>query len=368
MAETQLATASVRQRWISEFLAEYVRQSGFAPYMGRGPNRIISTRYELQNEAGKTINIPLITRLKGTGVTGSQVLEGAEEDLANYNCAISVEWRRHGVLVPKSTQYKTEIDMANAGREALKVWEAEQMRDDVIRAMAQVVTTGDTTVNLASTTAADRNAWAAANADRLLFGAVKSNYSATFATALGNVDTSNDKCTVATMSLARRITRQADPHIRPYRTEEGREYYVAFHGGRTFRDLKADTVMTQANREARAREGNGMDRNPLFQDGDLIYDGLIHREVPEIDDVVSTGTYNLDGKGNSSADVRPIFVCGVQSVGVAWGQEPTPRQQTTDYDFRQGVAIEELLGVKKMAFNGRQHGMVTVFCAAAADS
>jgi hypothetical protein len=112
-------------------------------------------------------------------------------------------------------------------------------------------------VNLGDSTAANRNAWAAANQDRLLFGKLKSNYSATFATGLGNIDTTDDKCTVASMGLAKRMAKAADPRIRPYQVddEEGREFYVAFHGARTFRDLSADSTLTQANREARAREG-----------------------------------------------------------------------------------------------------------------
>jgi hypothetical protein len=252
----------------------------------------------------------------------------------------------------------------------LRQWEAEKLRDDVITAMLSAVTTGDTTVTLASSSAANRNAYAAANADRLLFGKLKSNYSATWATATATLDTTDDKCTVASMSLAKRIAKSADPHIRPYKTADGREYYVAFHGARTFRDLKADTTMTQANREARSREGNGMDDNPIFQDGDLLYDGIIHREVPEIDDVSSTGTYNLTNAGASgTTDVRPVFLCGAQAVGIAWGQEPTPRSDMDkDYKFRPGVAIEELLGVKKLSYNGKQHGMVSCFFAAAADS
>ncbi len=39
-----------------------------------------------------------------------------------------------------------------------------------------------------------------------------------------------------------------------------------------------------------------------------------------------------------------------------------------DYKFRPGVAIEELLGVKKLAYNGVQQGIVTIFVAAAPDS
>jgi hypothetical protein len=168
------------------------------------------------------------------------------------------------------------------------------------------------------------------------------------------------------MSLMKRIAKQADPHIRPFRSEDGREYFVAFHGSRTFRDLKADSTMTQANREARQRD---VGANPIFQDGDLIYDGIIHREIPEIDDVASAGTYSLNSIGASSADVRPVFLCGQQAVGIAWGQEPMMKTDLTkDYSFRPGVAIEELVTVKKLAYNGKQHGMVTGFFAAAADS
>ena len=366
MAETTIATALEKQKWINAYFAEYVRESGFAGYMGKAATSIIVAKMDLQEEAGKTINIPLITRLKGAGVTGNGTLDGNEEALGSYNCAISIDWRRNAVRVPKSTSYKTEIDLLNAARDMLKMWEAEQIKTDIIKALASVVTTADTTVNLDASAAADRDAFAAANADRILFGSAVSNYSATFATGLLNVDTAADKCTASMMSLAKRMAKLADPHIRPYKSSVGQEYFVAFHGSRTFRDLKADAVITQANREARPRD---IENNPLFQDGDLIYDGVIHREVPEIDAVVSTGTYNLNGQGAAACDVRPVFVCGQQAVGVAWGQQPTPRTDNLkDYQFRPGVAIEELVGVKKLAFNGKPQGIVTVYAAAAADS
>lgn len=368
MAEVVLATASEKQTWINQYFGEYVRESGFRGYLGRSSNSIIVAKYELQEEAGKTINIPLITRLKGPGVTGSAVLDGSEEELGNYNLAISVDWRRNGVRVPKSTQYKTEINLLNAARDMLRQWEAEKLRDDIIKAMLSVVTTGDTTVNLADSSAANRNAHAAANQDRLLFGKLVSNYNATFATALANLDTTDDKCTAASMSLAKRLAKNADPHIRPFKSKIGQEYFVAFHGSRTFRDLKADSTMTQANREARPRD---VEANPLFQDGDLIYDGILHREVPEIDDIAKNGgnAFTLDATGAALADVRPVILCGQQAVGIAWGQEPTPQTDLDkDYKFRPGVAIEELLGVKKCAFNGKMHGMVQCYFAAAADS
>lgn len=374
MAEVTLASASEKQVWINKFFAEYVRSSRFMPYMTNADTNsggIFLTKYELQQEAGKIINIPFIGRLTSDGVTGSTTLDGNEEELTNFNCGITVGWRRNGVRVPKSESFKTEIDLLNAARQGLRVWETEKLRDDIIKALASVVTTGDTTVNLGDSTAGNRNAFAAANADRIQFGKLVSNYSATFATGLGNIDTTDDKCTVASMGLAKRRAKAASPHIRPYQVadQDGREYYVAFHGARTFRDLSADSTMTQANREARAREGKAMENNPLFQDGDLVLGGIIHREVPEIDDVISAGTYSLDAAGSGSCDVRPVFLCGGGAVGIAWGQEPTPRTDATkDYGFRPGVAIEELIGVKGIAYNGKKNGIYTAYFAAAADS
>lgn len=380
--ETTLATASERQRWISSYFAEYIRNSKFKPYMGRSPMSIINVKYELQSENGKTINMPLITRLKNNGVTGSQVLDGQEEELGNYNFPISVDWRRHAVRVPKSTSYKTEIDLLNAARDMLKEWEGEKLRDDIIYAQMSVVDsvstttpirygtiTEDTTnggykVDAADyiATEANKDNWTALNSDRILFGALRSNNSSNdHSASLSNIDATGDKLTAAMGSLAKRMAKLASPHIRPVKMKDGAEYFVMFCNTRCFRDLKTDTTMVNANREARAREGSGMDKNPIFQDGDLLYDGVIYREVEEHP--------VLTGVGAGPIDVGVNILCGAQHLGIAWGQEPTPRTDNLkDYQFRPGVAIEELLGVQKIFFNGKQHGTVTVYAAATPDT
>jgi hypothetical protein len=378
MAETVLVTANERQIWLTQYFQEYVRQSRFRPYMTNtdiNKGGIILTKFQREEENYRTINVPFIGRLKAAGVTGATVLDGNEEELTNYNCPITIDWRRNGVRLPKSTTFRTEIDLWNAARDALMVWESEKLRDDIIKAFGSMIVDGSgNAVNFDAASAAQQNTWNAGNVDRVLFGSLKSHYNATFATALGNVAT-GDTCSAAIMSLAKRIAKQADPHIRPFRATDGdgREFYVAFHGSRTFRDLKLDTTIVNANTQARSRESPGMKDNPLFQDGDLLYDGVVHREVPEIDtyfDSVNTaGGTVLDGAGASAHDVRPVFLCGGGAVGIAWGQEPTPRTETIkDYGFRPGCAIEELIGVKKINFAGVQNGIVTVFCAATADS
>jgi N4-gp56 family major capsid protein len=282
MAETLLSSALEKQKWSSDYLAEYVRESGFLPYMGRKSSSIIMTKYELASENGKTINIPLVTKLTAAGVRGSGVLDGKEEQLGNFNCGISVDWLRNAVKVPKSTQYKTEIDLLNAGRDMLKLWSSDTLRADMIKYMAgPTVTTSsvpatdivdsDGNVVVTGATAANFNTWCAANQDRILFGSATGNWNATHATGLGAVDSTNDKLTASVVSLAKRMAKAASPAIRPFRLEDGREYFVMFAGARSFRDLKNDSVMINANRDARAREGGGMNSNPLFQDGETLH-------------------------------------------------------------------------------------------------
>lgn len=368
MASTTLSWASRVQKWDAQFLAEYVRDTGFRPYMSRGSNSVIMAKYELTS-GGKSVNMPLVTRLTGSGVTGNSALEGNEEALGNYNQKISIDWLRNGVLITKDQAHYTEMDLRRAARDQLNNWAMSRLRDDIIAAMRSIHVSGnDAGVAYGSATEAQKDAWIDKNTDRVLFGAAKSNLStsapaggATYdhSGSLANIDSTNDKLTASAVTLMKRMAKTADPHIRPMRVSNsmGREYFVLFAGSLPFRDLKEDSTIAQANREARPRD---VSKNPIFQDGDLIYDGVIIREIPEIP--------VLSGVGAAAIDVGQVFFCGAQALGVAWGQEPKSTTDVRDYGFYRGVGIEEARGVEKMTFNDVDHGMLTGHFAAVADS
>ena len=357
--ETLIAPALEITRWRKNYFKEYTRASRFQPYMGRGLDNIIVTMYELQSEAGKTIIVPFVGKLNGSGVSGSQVLEGNEEDLGSGGMPVSIDWRRNAVVVPKSTQYKTDIDLLDAAKPALRTWEAELLRSDIIREFGAMTQSDGTSVPYMTATETQKDAWLALNSDRVLFGKdIANNSSNDHSASLANIDTTNDKANYSWVTKMKRIAKDAD--ITPYQSDQmaGEEWFVLFVGSRTFRDLENDATITQIDREARARGVNS--GNPLFQGGDLLVRGVIIREEPEIPVYA--------GVGAASSDVEPAYMAGGGAIAIAWGQMPQSKTRLTDYDFRKGVGIEELLGVKKINQDGVQRSLVTGYVSATADS
>jgi hypothetical protein len=115
--------------------------------------------------------------------------------------------------------------------------------------------------------------------------------------------------------------------------------------------------------------------NPLFQDGDQMYDGVIVRLVPEISGFVTSTWTNLLTAGAASARVEPVFLCGQQAAVIAYGQmaKPTFRKED-DYGFITGTGIEAAYGVGKMFAKVpkagtalKQWGVATGFFASASD-
>lgn len=372
--------------YTKEINREFVRENMFSPYMGQDLNAIIRIKQELKS-GGEQMNIPLVTKLRGKG-KGSGTLVGNEEKIDNYGMRLWIDWARHAVATKKNDQQKDSADVFGEAKPLLSDWGKERQRDDLIAAfMALPSETAPTglgsddgqTVNgilYEDATAEQRNAWNASNSDRILYGSAVGNYNATHATALANVDTAADKASFAQITLMKRMAELATPAIKPFKTKNGYEYYATFAGSNAFRDYKSDATIREMNKDARAREGSGMDSNPLFQDGDLLVDGIIIRKIPEISRFVTDIWTSLLTAGASSSRVEPVFLCGQQAAVLGWGQmaKPTFRKED-DYGFITGTGTEMAYGAAKMfkkhPMDGtdlKQWGIVTGFVSAAADA
>lgn len=350
MALTTVAAANTEELWDAEFFKSYVRENRFKRFMGQTENSIIQVRNNLTKQAGDGITIPLVTELTGAGQTGNGLLEGNEEALGNYGDKIEVATIRHAVAVTDNDQQFTGIPLREAGRVQLQAWAKAKLRNDIITALGTVSASG-TKYTYAAATAGQRNTWLAANSDRIMFGDGSVGAYAVLATDLAAV-TASMKLTKEVVSKAKARAETASPKIRPVTVGEDSETFVMFVDARAFRDLKVDLSTSLQNAQERG------DNNPLWRDGDLMWDGVVIRKIQEI---ASLGTV-----GASSAAVSPYYLCGAQSLGVAWAQITKSTTDTRDYGFIKGVGIHEMRGVEKLVYNNKDHGVFTGFVGAAA--
>ena len=346
MTLTTVTSNLKEQVWDNDFFTSYVRKNRFNRYMGSNSNSIIQVKEQLGKQAGDRIHLALITELTGAGVTGNTLLEGSEEALSQYEMAITVSTLRNAVAVTLNEEQYTGIDLRNAAKEQLRNWALKKLRSDIVTALGAIDGTA-----YGSATEGNKDTWVANNSDRVVFGdgtvGGYTDHSADLALV-----TSSMTLTKEIVSKLKAVAEKASPIVRPVTVGEDSENYVMFVGSGAFRDLKADLAQTFRDAEVRG------ENNPLFQDGDLMYDGVVIRKIQEI---ATIGTV-----GASSARLEPVYLCGAQAVGVAWAARTTSTTETRDYGFVNGVCIREMRGVEQLRFNSKMQGIVRGYVGALA--
>jgi len=356
MAATDVQTNNREIVWTNQIIREFNRENLFSPYYGNSTRAIIRNITDLERKPGEEINVPLMAKIDSKTGVGIGPLVNNETRLDLYGMRIRTDWARNGVLIPEYEEKVTFMDLADLARDELSDWGNNKQRDDLIRAFHSIPSEapspdwkseGGQTVNgiqYAQATTAQKNAWHNANQDRLQYGSAVSNFvTSNHAASLANIDSTNDKFTKESLELMKRRARNAKPKITPYKTEDGKEWFVAFVGSRLFRDL--GNSLASVDQAARAREGDGMMKNPLYVDGDLLWRGIIIREIPEMDDLTV-----IAGAGASGIDVAPVFLCGQSAAAIAWSKMPTPRRRKEDdYEMWKGVGLVMSYGVAKLA-------------------
>ena len=360
MSDTVASTGLTVKQWDSKFFTEYVQDNPFARYMGTSENSIIQVKEDLTKKKGDAIHFALVNRLTNSAVTGSNPIEGNEEDMSSRSFELTVDQYRNAVRIPAFEEQKSAISLRDAARSTLKTWAMEHTRDKVIASLASI-----NGVAYGSASEGQKDAWLVDNADRVLFGAAKGNNASNdHSAALLEIDNTADKATSSAISLMKRMALMANPKIKPITVEGGKRYYVAFANPLVFRDLKADTTITNAQRDVGLR----MQNTKLFEGGDIEWDGIIVHEVDDIE--------VLSGVGAGGIDVAPLYLCGAQAVGAGYAKRWESKVEEFDYGDKYGVATRAWYEIEKMIFGSgsgdtddlKQHGVVTGYFAAVADA
>ena len=344
MPATILTThGCTNEAWAKEVMGEYLGHNPFYNFMSESSNAIIQVREELTKAPGDAITIQLRARLTGAGVTGDTTLKGNEENLTFYDQRVLIDTIRHAVILRgEMSEQRVAFDLRNQAREALVDWANNKLRAQLITALT------DTTVGR------DRS--------RYLYGAVDGNWNTTHATALANVDATNDKLTTAMISVAKRKALLGNGRrVRPFELKVNdkavEEVYVLFAHPYAVRDLLNDAAFRDMNTYIPNTFGDSALVHGQRYKG--MWDGVMIFECEEMPILASAGA--------ASINVAHNVLCGAQAAAIAWGKKTNYKEDSDDYGHENGFAIDEIRGIAKLVFNNIDHGVVNVFTAAVAD-
>ncbi len=353
MADTVAATGLTVQQWDDQFFREYI-QDRFKELKGEGESAIIQMKEDLSKKPGDSLTFALVNRLTNQATTGTNTLEGNEEDLVSRSMRVYVDKRRNAVRIPEMAEQRSAISLRNAARPTLLDWAMEDTRELYLTALGSLNGTA-----FLSRTAAIGDAWLVDNLDRVYFGAGVGS-GTDLSADLAQLDTSADLFNTTALDGMILKAKTCNPKIRPMRDEKnGKRYYVAFANPYAFKNLRdsMDTeVLALTNVEAEASK--------LFQGGDLLWNGCIVKECDNVPIYANIGN-------GATAEVTPVYLMGAQALAHAYAKRWVTKEETFDYGDKEGVAVETIVGIRKMIFGTgtgdtsdlKDHGVVTGFFA-----
>jgi hypothetical protein len=372
MAVTSVPTNTRVIKWQRDFYREYIRANRFSKYMGADESSPIQINEDLTKTIGEQVNFELVNRLVGnqntgtgavagvtSGITGYNTLEGNEEALGIRNFRVRVDRTRWAVTHDGLDEQFSAIDLVEAKNATLKDHAKENIRDRIVLALGSISTDGSTHQAYASASEADKDTWIVNNADRVVLGAAAIN--ADHSTGLAQLDTTADTLTKANLQILKDAAKTANPKIRPIKVNDEEEWFVVFTGTKNFRVLQNDLATLNQS----ALSATNAKDNPLYTSGDLVYDGLIIREVPEIADLAGT-----PGSGGTTL-VQPAYLLGTQAIAYAIAQRTKMITQERDYGAKKGAGYQFIDALAKMYFGSgasdtttpKQNGVVTGYYA-----
>ena len=111
MADTRVASGLTVEQWDDKYFTEYLTENRYAGEMGTNENSIIQVKENLTKKPGDRINFALVNKLTQNAITGRDVLEGNEEDMATRSFEVAVTKRRNAVRTAEIDEQFSAISL-----------------------------------------------------------------------------------------------------------------------------------------------------------------------------------------------------------------------------------------------------------------
>lgn len=348
MAVTNLPTNSADKiRAYRRSLALISKRKSFfyERFIGTGDDSIIKEVEDLRaNNKGDKVFFDYVDRIDARdkpGVTGTTALVGAETKLFSYQDSVELEFYRQGITMndPRDWTKRTAWDVPSAIKEALTDWKAERMDNVIYDAL-----TTSPTVTLYKEDSA--GAYTAENS---------------FATAAADLSATNS---VVDLDFLRWLGTWAITGggrqsfaIRPVKVNQ-ESVYVLLVSNAVAYEMQKLSDWENANLYAQARS----ESNRLFKYADSMWSfpgGQL--VVMPWEGVVEAAT------GGTGGNVRysKCLLLGASSGVLAKGADPKiiiddSETRANDYGFQIGFVMQCLFGVKKVQYNSKDYGCISV--------
>jgi len=350
MAFIEILTADglTVEQWDASIFTEYVQMLWWKNLMGTSSNAIIQVKDDLTKKAGDAITLGLRGLMQGGKVTGNATGLGNEGSVSFFNRRIVIDNVRHLIKIVDvpMTQKRTGFDVLQHAKEALVVKSSQDLDDEITRQLSDTAT--------------------GRVQGRYLYGALDSNFNVTEATALANVDATDDQLTTRMIDIAKRKALRplnATAKIRPMKVKNGKNFeeWFAFVGHPlSIRDMVENDAAwrnAQLNLPPQSNASSPIYTGSSFKgswNGTLIY------EYESIQLADNTNTVQLSHN----------FLLGAQACAVVWGQRSKFGEEAMDLGHTLVFETHEIRGVDKLAFSRatvEDQGVVHVFAAAVND-
>lgn len=346
---SDLIPIRVQEKLIS-VMAE--REGIYSTLMGSGESSIIQIVNDLKKAKGDQVKVHLGVKLSGEGVDSDNTLEGSEEAMNFYSDALYIDQKRHGIrLDGVMTEQRSAINLREQAGPRLGTWAREWLTEVLTCYLygSRGVRTG-MILPTTFTGFAGNSIQAPDTSHQLIAG--------TAGTKIGMAAT--DRMTTALLTKAVRNIKlliNSGAAMRPAKVN-GKSYFIALLTPEQIYDLRQDSNWVNAQQYANVR-GN---ENPLFQDAEGTWNGLI---IKENDHGVLFNDY---GAGSNVAAARAVIL-GAQAATIAFGNSGGTdaadgrwkyKEKGFDYDNQTGFAISTVLGCKKLRFNSRDYGVYSI--------